>query len=114
MLAVRPAEVYRRAAKKAGLDSDLMASVGEAVFTELVECMSAPKKLAYELDHVGTFAVRHKNFWVMKRRMDRRTPDRNKDFPNRWAAVPALIDEYQAKKQAFKQTKHEYNSRKES
>lgn len=109
---IRPAETYRRVAEKHKLDRDLVVSIGEAVFTDLMEHMNSPSHLAYELDHVGTFGVRHSNFnkklgWHSKTRPD-------SPFMQGWTRIPALIQEYKDKKEAFKTIKSKWNEKKEA
>lgn len=110
MLAIRPAEVYRRVAVKRGLDSEVVASIGAAVFMELVDGMQSPKVLAYELDHVGTFAIRHANYKRHIRKMVRPYP-KNAEFKERWKLVPTLIEDFKQKKQAVKQIKNEFKQK---
>lgn len=111
MLAVRPAEVYRRVARNRNLNPEIVSSIGEAVFSQLVDCMQAPKSLAYELDHLGTFAVRHKNLRENYRRLEYRKEEKRLDFHERWKHIQPLIDDFQAKKLAHKQIKHEFRQK---
>lgn len=106
---IRPAELYRRTAERVNLESELVVSVGEVVFTELLECTQAPKKLAYELDHVGTFALRHRNFWNKHRRPG--TAPYVLDFLNRFKDIPKLIEEFKEKKTLYKTVKREYKEK---
>lgn len=106
---IKPAETYKRVAAKYKLDRNLVASIGEAVFTELLDKMLAPDKLAYELDHVGTFAVRHQNFWRKHNRFSEHRPE--SDFLQRWSKVPDLIEDFKRKRDHYKGVKDEYKKR---
>lgn len=108
---IRSAEVYKRAADRAKLPHEIVSSVAETVFKELMERMQVPKHLAYELDHVGTFAIRHKNFlhkYDFKARYYADSP-LVRDF----AAVPQLIETFREKKEQDKKRKDEYKQGKD-
>lgn len=103
---IRSAEVYKRAAIRASLPHEVVSSVAEVVFKELMERMQVPKHLAYELDHVGTFAIRHKNFLNKYRyRVDKYSDD---PLVRDFGAVPQLIESFREKKQQDKKRKDEY------
>lgn len=107
---IRPAETYRRVSMKAKIDMDLVSSIGGAVFTELTNYMLKPRHLAYELDHVGTFAIRHRNFegkWNIQLMKD---PEGT--FIKDWDKVPDLIGHFRVHKAEFEKHKDEYKQKK--
>lgn len=108
---VKPAETYRRVAEKYGVAKELVISIADAVFSDLMEKMLVPKALAYELDHVGTFAIRHKNF---VKKHGKQTE--GSQFTKNWESVPQLIEDFRTKRDNFKLVKHgwETKTRKES
>lgn len=107
---IRPAETYRRVSMKAKIDMDMVSSVGATVFTELFNFMLKPRHLAYELDHVGTFAIRHMNFdkkWNIE--MIKKPEG---EFIRDWNKVPQLIQDFRVKKVEFEKYKDEYRQEK--
>lgn len=106
---IRPAEIYKRASDKSGLSGELVTSVGETVFSRLLECMNDPKDLAYELDHVGTFILRHKS---ALRRIASARKFSDQIFLDRYAHLEAMIEDFKTKKATFKQYKDEYKQKK--
>lgn len=103
---IRPAETYRRAADRNKLSHEVVSSVAEVIFKELMERMQVPKHLAYELDHVGTFAIRHKNFLHKYKYRTKNHPDNA--LVSDFAAVPQLIETFREKKELDKKRKDEY------
>jgi hypothetical protein len=108
---VRLAEIYERAARKNKISPELVASIGEHVFKELMNKMYAPDSLAYELDHVGTFAVRHKNFIGKFAKFVRDHPDSS--FLKNFEKIPQLILDYRKAKFDFKLKRREYDKAKQ-
>lgn len=106
---IRPAEIYKRASEKNSLDLDVVVSVGESVFGELLKLVNDPKDLAYELDHVGTFILRHKSF-LTRLASARRFSDQI--FEDKYAHIEKMIEDYKTKKMSFKQFKYEYRQNK--
>lgn len=109
---IRPAEIYKRAAQRNKLSPELVVSIGEGVFKELMERLLAPKHLAYELDHVGTFGFRHKNFRKKLQKKQRFEPDGV--FIQQYANMPELMETFLIAKEQAQRRKHEYKSKEES
>lgn len=106
---IRAAEIYKRTAEKNELSIDLITSVGEAVFGELLCLMNDPKDLAYELDHIGTFVLRHKS---ALRRISSARYFKDETFIERYGHIEGMIEDFKQKKTAFKQSKDEYKQKK--
>lgn len=102
---IKQIELYTRTAKANNLPPELISSVAEAVLGELVECVTDPKELAYELDHVGTFHLRHQ-FFLKKLARARRF--NTEEFLQKHTHLEGMIASFKAKKVAFRQMKDEY------
>lgn len=100
-------DIYKQVARNNGLDQELVASVGDYVFKALMNKMISPDSLAYELDHVGTFAVRHKNFIKKYAKLPMGDP-----FLSSWEVIPEMILNFRDTKELFKQRKEAYEKAK--
>lgn len=107
---IRPVETYRKVSIKAKIDMDMVSSIGASVFTELFNYMLKPRHLAYELDHVGTFAIRHKNFEQKWEAQLRKASEGQ--FIKDWEHIPELIRDFRTKKLEFEKYKDEYRQKK--
>lgn len=108
---VRVAEIYERTARKNNINPEIVASIGGIVFKDLMDKMVSPGSLAYELDHVGTFAVRHKNFISKFGKFIRDHPESM--FLKNFEKIPQLILDYRDVRDNFKQRKQEYEKAKQ-
>lgn len=109
---IRPAETYKRTANRNKLSLELVVSIGECVFRDLMERLQIPKHLGYELDHVGTFGFRHKNFHKKLQRKLKFEPEGQ--FIQEHTAIPKLIEQFKIAKDEAKQRKIEYRAKEES
>jgi len=104
---VRASEIYTVTALRHGLDQELVSSVGETVFKSLMEKMVVPHDLAYELDHVGTFAIRHKKFLGKHATLLSNNPDH--PFVSTWRHVIDMVQDFRNTKAQFQSRRAEYD-----
>lgn len=98
---VKNAEIYRRVAEKHNLDLNIVESVGDTVFAELISKLNNPSDLAYELPKFGCWTIRAKEV----RSTYINTPHQYKPW-----MVPILdmIDNFKKVKTAKREKRFEY------